>query len=199
MDETSAFHPLRTLAAYVRFRPIADISLVATFAGMRTRAKVVLSAAVIALAAVGVAVVALGSVDARQIGRTDPKRAANYRVPWFNFSETYVDGEALGVVIGSTRAEAIRAAERASFTVGPSGWGDNRAGGADLYTRPEIARDDEESAAPKLLRRLRYQTRNDRPLPWRPCSVREHLLHQQRGPLDARPTVRFPPFADLRR
>ncbi len=97
-----------------------------------------MSAAVIALAAVGVAVVALGSVDARQIGRTDPKRAANYRVPWFNFSETYVDGEALGVVIGSTRAEAIRAAERASFTVGPSGWGDNRAGGADLYTRPEL-------------------------------------------------------------
>ncbi|MEA1013712.1 hypothetical protein [Sphingosinicella sp. LY1275] len=79
--------------------------------------------------------VALSSVDVREIGRTNPKQAANYRLPWFNFSETYAEGAVLGVVVGSTKAEAIQAAERAGLTVGPSGWGDNRAGGASLYDR----------------------------------------------------------------
>jgi len=90
------------------------------------------------LAIVSIAAIAVASVDTRTIGRTDPKRAANYRLPWFNFSETYTDGEALGVRIGSTKDEAIQAAERAGLTVDPGGWDDNRAGGADLYRRSEL-------------------------------------------------------------
>jgi hypothetical protein len=75
---------------------------------------------------------------ARELGRSDPKKAANYRPPWFNFSETYTDGTALGVAVGASKVEAFEAAERAGLTVAPSGWGDNRAGGADLYERPEL-------------------------------------------------------------
>lgn len=84
------------------------------------------------------AALALAAVDAREIGRNDPKRAAHYRPPLFNFSETYRDGVVLGVAVGSTKAEAIEAAERAGFTVSPSGWGDDRAGGASLYERSEL-------------------------------------------------------------
>jgi hypothetical protein len=103
---------------------------------MTRRAKVVFASFLAVLAAAGVTAVA--SVDTRTIGRTDPKRAANYRLPWFNFSETYTDDEVLGVVIGSTRDEAIQAAEQAGLTVQPSGWGDNRAGGADMYRRSAL-------------------------------------------------------------
>jgi hypothetical protein len=104
---------------------------------MRTRAKVIIgSVAMLAIALAGS--VALASVDAREIGRSNPKQAANYRLPWRNFSETYVDGAVLGVVVGSTKAEAIQAAERAGLTVGLSGWGDNRAGGASLHDRPTL-------------------------------------------------------------
>lgn len=99
---------------------------------MRTRAKVIIgSVAMVAMALAGY--VALASVDSREIGRSDPKQAANYRLPWRNFSETYVDGAVLGVVVGSRKLEAIQAAEQARLTVSPSGWGDNRAGGASLY------------------------------------------------------------------
>jgi hypothetical protein len=91
-----------------------------------------------ALAIVGVAAVVLMSVDARAIGRTDPKRAANYRLPWFNFAETYTDGQVLGIATGSTRSEAIDAAKHAGLIVEPSGWGDNRADGADLYETTEL-------------------------------------------------------------
>jgi hypothetical protein len=104
---------------------------------MRTRAKVIFGTVAL-LAAALAGSMALASVDAREIGRRNPKQAANYRLPWRNFSETYVDGAALGVVVGSTRAEAIQAAERAGLTVGPSGWGDNRAGGASVYDRPTL-------------------------------------------------------------
>ncbi|MED5546027.1 MAG: hypothetical protein VYD90_12315 [Pseudomonadota bacterium] len=82
--------------------------------------------------------VALALIDVRQIGRSNPKQASSFRLPWFNFAETYVDGEVLGVAVGSTKAEAIRAAKRASLTVEPSGWGDNRAGGASLYDKPSL-------------------------------------------------------------
>jgi hypothetical protein len=78
------------------------------------------------------------AAGARELGRSDPKTAANYRLPWFNFSETYTDGVALGVSVGSTNVEAVKAAERAGLIVQPSGWGDNRAGGADLYQRPAL-------------------------------------------------------------
>jgi hypothetical protein len=105
---------------------------------MRNGAKIVLAGFLAVLAAGGVAAVAAASVDTRTIGRTNPQRAANYRLPWFNFSETYTDGEILGVVIGSTRDEAIQAAERAGLTVDTSGWGDNRAGGADLYRKSAL-------------------------------------------------------------
>ena len=100
---------------------------------MRTRAKVVLIGIPIALALVLAGSIALAAVDVRKIGRNDPKRAANYRLPFRNFAETYVDGKVLGVIVGSTKAEAIQAAERAGLVVSPSGWGDNRAGGASLY------------------------------------------------------------------
>ena len=80
------------------------------------------------------------SVDARKIGRTDPKRAAHYRPILFNFSETYTDGSALGVAVGSTKQQAIEAAEGAGFVVEPSGWGDNRAGGTELYSRATLLR-----------------------------------------------------------
>ena len=105
---------------------------------MRTRSKVVIGGIITAVAIVLAGSVALASVNVREIGRSNPKQAANYRLPWFNFSETYVDGAVLGVVVGSTKAEAIQAAERAGLTVGPSGWGDNRAGGASLYDRPTL-------------------------------------------------------------
>lgn len=105
---------------------------------MRRRTKVVFVSLVMTVAVVSIAAIAAVSVDTRTIGRTDPKRAANYRLPWFNFYETYTDGEALGVRIGSSRDEAIHAAERAGLTVEPGSWGDNRAGGADLYRRSEL-------------------------------------------------------------
>ena len=105
---------------------------------MRTPSKVVIGGIATALAIAFAGSVALGSVDVREIGRSDPKQAAKYRLPWRNSPETYIDGAVQGVVIGSTKAEAIQAAERAGLTVGPSGWGDNRAGGASLYDRPTL-------------------------------------------------------------
>ena len=104
---------------------------------MRARTKTAIAILTIfSIAAVGA--VTFAAADVREIGRSDPKRAANYRLPLFNFSETYTDGVALDVAIGSTKAEAIRAAERTGLTVQPSGWGDSRAGGADLYERSEL-------------------------------------------------------------
>ena len=105
---------------------------------MTARIQIALAALLVGHGAIAAAAVAMSSVDAREIGRTNPKRAANYRLPWFNFSETYVDGAALGIAIGSTKGEAIQAAERAGLVVQPSGWGDDRAGGADLYDKSEL-------------------------------------------------------------
>jgi hypothetical protein len=105
---------------------------------MKRRTKTILTGFILALSAASIAAVAITSVDARSIGRTDPKRASHYRLPWFNFAETYTDGQALGITTGSTKAEAIDAAMRAGLIVEPSGWGDNRAGGADLYERSEL-------------------------------------------------------------
>ena len=104
---------------------------------MRTRAKIV-ATIVTAFGLIAAVTVGIGSVNARQIGRTDPKRAANYRLPWFNLSETYADGAVLGVAVGSTKVEAIQAAERTGLVVIPGGWGDNRAGGADLYDKSDL-------------------------------------------------------------
>ena len=103
----------------------------------RTKAAVAFGVA-LGAGAGAVAAVANAAAEAREIGRSNPKKAANYRLPLFNFSETYTDGVVLGVAVGSTKADAIRAAERAGFTVSPSGWGDDRAGGADLYDRSEL-------------------------------------------------------------
>jgi hypothetical protein len=105
---------------------------------MRTKSKVAIGGIATTLAIVLAGSVALTSVDVREIGRSDPKRAAHYRLPWFNFFESYSDGAVLGVVVGSTKAEAIEAAERAGLTVAPGSWGDNRAGGASLYDRPTL-------------------------------------------------------------
>jgi hypothetical protein len=108
---------------------------------MRIFAKAAISIAVsiIAIASIAaIAAVKLAAPHARELGRSDPKRAAYYRLPWFNFAETYTDGAALGVSIGSTKLEAINAAERAGLVVEPGGWGDHRAGQADLYQRPAL-------------------------------------------------------------
>jgi hypothetical protein len=74
-------------------------------------------------------------VDTRTIGRTDLRRAASFR---FNFVETYSTGSVLGVKIGQTKLAAIQSAEQAGFQLQPSAWGDNRAGGANLYERSEL-------------------------------------------------------------
>lgn len=101
---------------------------------MRASAKPIISI----VAVIGVAALyslTFAATGARELGRNDSKAAANYRLPWFNFSQTYTDGAALGVLVGSTKVQAIEAAERAGLIVQPSGWGDDRAGGADLYQR----------------------------------------------------------------
>jgi hypothetical protein len=96
---------------------------------------ILVTAALVLIAAAAVGVIAWRSVDVREMGRSDPKRAANYRLPWSNFSETYTDGTALGVKVGSTKGETIKAAEGGRFVVEPSCWDDGRAGGASLYER----------------------------------------------------------------
>ena len=98
------------------------------------RTVVWISVATLSAAVIGTAV--LNAVDVREIARTDPRRAAHYRPPWFNVSETYTDGVVLGITVGSSKAAAIKAAEAAGFVVSPGSWGDNRAGGAELYARP---------------------------------------------------------------
>ena len=105
---------------------------------MRTRAKVLLCSIAAGLLMILAASVALASVDVHAIGRNNPKQAANYCLPWFNFSETYVDGVVLGVAVGAKKAEAIQAAESAGMTVDPGGWGDSRAGGVSLYDRQAL-------------------------------------------------------------
>ena len=63
---------------------------------MRARTKTAIAILTIfSIAAVGA--VTFAAADVREIGRSDPKRAANYRLPLFNFSETYTDGVALDV------------------------------------------------------------------------------------------------------
>jgi len=100
---------------------------------MKTWSKVILASITAGLILVAAGSATLTLVDVREIGRTDPKRAASYSPPLFNFSESYVEGAVLGVIVGSTKSEAIQAVEKAGLTVSPSGWGDNRAGGASLY------------------------------------------------------------------
>lgn len=90
--------------------------------------------------AIGLGVGALASARSYELGRTDPHRAASYRPPLFNFSETYTDGTALGIAIGSSKEAAIRAAEAGGYIVVPAGWGDDRRGGAALYEKSELHR-----------------------------------------------------------
>ena len=74
---------------------------------MRARTKTAIAILTIfSIAAVGA--VTFAAADVREIGRSDPKRAANYRLPLFNFSETYTDGVALDgleVVVGDHRRD----------------------------------------------------------------------------------------------
>ena len=74
-------------------------------------------------------------IDTRTMGRTDPQRAASFRL---NFVETYLTGSVLGLQIGQSKLAAIKSAEQAGFELQPTSWGDNRAGGADLYGRSEL-------------------------------------------------------------
>jgi hypothetical protein len=103
---------------------------------MRLRTKKLgLSLLLLGVIGAGSAFIAFRSVDVRELGRSDPRQAASHLLPWRNFAETYTDGSVLGIAVGSPKAEAIRAAERAGLEVSPSGWGDSRAGGASLYDR----------------------------------------------------------------
>lgn len=90
--------------------------------------------------AVGIGIWALAYARSYELGRTDPHRAASYRPPLFNFSETYTDGTALGIAIGASREAAIRAAEAGGYIVVPAGWGDDRPGGAALYEPSDLHR-----------------------------------------------------------
>ncbi len=90
----------------------------------------------LALSGIAISAVELANINVREIGRSDPRRAAHYS--WVNFDETYTDGIVLGVAINSTKIEAIQTAEKAGFEVEPGRWGDGRAGGASLYDRPTL-------------------------------------------------------------
>jgi hypothetical protein len=101
---------------------------------MRTHTRV--AVAIVSVLGIGsISAVVLNSADSRELGRSDPKRAARYIL---NFSENYTDGVVLGIAVGSTKTEAIQASERAGLTVNPGCWGDNRAGGASLYDKPQL-------------------------------------------------------------
>jgi hypothetical protein len=104
---------------------------------MRGRWQLLLPGLVLA---VGIGIGAFAFAQSHEIGRTDPHRAASYRPPLFNFSETYTDGSALGIAIGSSQDEAIRAAEAGGYLIVPAGWGDDRPGGAALYEKSELRR-----------------------------------------------------------
>jgi hypothetical protein len=158
---------------------------------MKARAKVIFGS--VAMLAIAAWSVALGLVDSREIGRSSPKEAANYRLPWRNFSETYVHGAVLGVVVGSTKAEAIQAAERAGLTVDPNGWGDNRAGGASLYDRPTLLAT--MLRQPSLNFSDEVDLRQGMTIHFRGDEYRRPL-HQHGGNLGGSRIVRFPNKAD---
>ncbi|HEY0625025.1 hypothetical protein [Sphingomonas sp.] len=107
---------------------------------MRKYGKLLLAGIVVAAAGLGAGAMAFASARSYEIGRTDPRRAAGYRPLFYNFSETYTDGTALGITIGSSKEQAIRAAEAGGFVVNPAGWGDARPGGAALYEPGELHR-----------------------------------------------------------
>lgn len=77
-------------------------------------------------------------IAAGDIGRSNPSLASLFRPIWFNFNETYVDGQAMGFAIGTGKDEVIAAVFENGYEVQPSCWGDNRAGGESLYTRNEL-------------------------------------------------------------
>jgi len=87
---------------------------------------------------IGGPVIAYVSVDERELGRTNPRGAAFYSPPLGNFVETYSDGTALGFAVGMPRERALQVAAKSGFIVEPISWGDNRAGGADLYSTEEL-------------------------------------------------------------
>lgn len=87
----------------------------------------------------GTVVIALPYIaDTKAMGRIDPQRAASFQPLLFNFSETYSDGSVMGIEIGASKAEAIEAAEKAGYFINPASWGDNRAGGSELYQSSEL-------------------------------------------------------------
>jgi hypothetical protein len=79
-------------------------------------------------------------VDEKEIGRTDPKRAAFYSAPSSGFYEAYEEGPVLGFTVGMSKSAALGAIEASGFVIDTNSWGDNRAGGASLYTRSELDR-----------------------------------------------------------
>ena len=100
-----------------------------------SRRAIIAAAAVSMIAGTAIAYV---SVDEREMGRTNPRRAAFYSPPLGNFVETYSEGTALGFTVGMPRERALQVAAKSGFIVNPISWGDNRAGQADLYSADEL-------------------------------------------------------------
>lgn len=82
------------------------------------RMRLALASAVAASAVAGPAIGYVG-VDEREIGRTDPQRAAFYSGLSGNFTETYRDGSALGFAIGMPEEQALDVAAKRGFIVEP--------------------------------------------------------------------------------
>src|SRR5215213_5481540 len=103
----------------------------------RMRLAVIAAAAASVLAGPAIAYV---SVNERELGRTDPRRAAFYSGLRANFNETYRDGSALGFSIGMPEEQALDVAAKRGFIVEPY-WGD------PLTDVPELETEEERGAA----------------------------------------------------
>ncbi|HEY5722635.1 MAG TPA: hypothetical protein VIT45_09965 [Allosphingosinicella sp.] len=80
------------------------------------RLAVIAAAAASVLAGPAIAYV---SVNERELGRTDPRRAAFYSGFRANFNETYRDGSALGFSVGMPEEQALDVAAKRRFIVEP--------------------------------------------------------------------------------
>jgi hypothetical protein len=87
----------------------------------RMRLAVIAAAAASVVAGPAIAYV---SVDERELGRTDPRRAAFYSGLWADFNATYRDGSALGISVGMPKDKALDAAAKQGFALDTVTWDD---------------------------------------------------------------------------
>ena len=133
------------------------------------------AASIASVAALLIWLVVSRFADPREIGRTDPRRAANYQPLLRNFDETYTTGAVLGIEMGASLPESIKKAELAGFEVMPGCWGDNRAGQASLYERHELLAKMQEQS--KLCWTDPVQTRRGMTINYRDGKVASILLY----------------------